>query len=286
MAGERFFDAESPGSTAPARILLERREEGGIETFQLLRRFGYRDARLDEPFIVPADIESFRSDLTSVPVLFTWLVPRTGNHLPAALLHDGLISTPGEPASYLGPAVTREQADRIFRDAMSDLGTGRVRRWLIWTAVALATALTSAEKGGMLPRWRWFGVVAGTLAAVVALGVLATIDLFDGCSVLPWMGGRSWWSELLGGAAFAIVIPALLATLWGRLWRAGLIACVALALLLHVTVLLAALSTVYQLIESPRQALAGARRALTPPVFVAVLALVAVVMVVLWRRCP
>lgn len=287
MAGERFFDAEVEpgGGRAPARIVLERHEDDGVETFAVVRRFGFDDPDMGT-FVVPADVETFRSDLTSVPILFTWLVPRTGNHLPAALLHDGLVHEADEPPSYSGPAVTREQADLIFRNAMSDLGTGRVRRWLIWTAVALATALTSEERGGMQPRWRWFSVVAGSLAAIVALGVLATIDLFDECTILPWMGDGVWWRELMGGAAAAIVIPTLLALAWGRLWRAGLIAGVTLALLLHVTVVLAGLTAVFQFVESPSAALRTLRRAAQPRVAAAAAAFLAVIAAVLVWRCP
>jgi len=281
VAGERFFDAESAGMTGPARICLERHEVDGKETFQIVRRFGFRDKGFDEPFIVPADPEMFRSDLTSVPVLFTWLVPRTGNHLPAALLHDGLVYPPGEPASYTGPEVSREQADGIFRNAMADLGTGWLRRWLVWTAVILATALTDLR-----PRWRWVPVVAGTLAAVSILGVLATIDLFDQCTVLPWMADRSWLGELAYGAMAALGIPLVLSLLWGRLYKAGIVACLALAFLLHVTVLLALLSAVYQVIESPRAAWATVRRYVTPSVLAGVLAYGGMIAFVVWWRCP
>jgi len=284
-AGERFFDAEVTDRRVAPRLLLERHQDEGVETFGVLRKVGFDDPDLGT-FVVPADSETFRSDLTSVPALFTWLVPRTGNHLPAAILHDGLVHDDAEPASYIGPTITREQADLVFRNAMADLGTERVRRWLIWTAVALATALTSTAKGGMQPRWRWFSVVAGTLAAVVALGVLATIDVFDGCTILPWMGDRVWWRELAGGAAGAIVIPAALALAWGRLWRAGLIACITLALLLHATVVLAVLTTLFQFVESPSGTVASVRRAVRLPVIAGLVAFAGVIVAVLWWRCP
>jgi len=244
----RFFDADAELPDQPPRIVLERHEVDGVERFQVLRRFGYLDVHHDAPFIVPADVKSFRSDLTSVPTVFGWLVPRTGNHLPAALLHDGLVYDPGEPRSYVGPVVDREEADRIFRDAMRDLGTGFIRRWLLWTAVTLATATRSLQ-----PRWRWAAVVAGTLSAVAALGLIATLDLLDVFDVLPWMADRPWWIELCLGGVMAVAIPSALSLLWGRLWRAGLIAGVALAVLLHVTLAVAALTGLYQLVErAPR----------------------------------
>ena len=194
---------------------------------------------------MPADLEAFRSDLASVPPVFTWLVPRTGNHVPAALLHDGLVCDPGD-RTYVGPDIDREEADRIFRDGMAHLGVGRIRRRL--------------------------AVVGGTLAGVVGLGVLATVDLFDGCTVLPWMSDRVWWIAVLTGLAFAVAIPVALAVLWGRLWRAGVIARLAFARLLHVSAVLAVLLAPYQVVESPRRAMAAARRVLNAWIVLAVVA--------------
>ena len=94
----RFYDGgtlptaagpgEPPDPGSDPRIVLERHSEEGVETFALERRLAYRDRHLGE-LLVPADA-GFRTDLTSVPALFTWLVPKTGAHLPAALLHDAL----------------------------------------------------------------------------------------------------------------------------------------------------------------------------------------------------
>ena len=41
------------------------------------RRIAYRDRQLGE-LLVPRATATFRTDLTSVPALFTWLVPKTG----------------------------------------------------------------------------------------------------------------------------------------------------------------------------------------------------------------
>src|SRR5690606_28010639 len=108
--------------------------------------------------------------------------PGLGTHLPAVLVHDALVVKPDEGKTHEGPDVDREEADRILRDAMASLGTPLVRRWLMWTAVILATALTT-----ITPRWRWAPLVVGTLAVIGILGVLATVDLLDLASVLPWM---------------------------------------------------------------------------------------------------
>ena len=105
----RFYDGgtlptaagpgEPPDPGADPRIVLERHSEEGVETFALERRLAYRDRHLGE-LLVPADAD-FRTDLTSVPALFTWLVPKTGAHLPAALLHDALVAGRGDPTSYV-----------------------------------------------------------------------------------------------------------------------------------------------------------------------------------------
>lgn len=236
-----FFDAQEGG---PLR--LELRSVDGRD-FHLLRQIGYCSEHYEECFVVPADLRRFTTDLASVPALFTWLVPRSGDFLPAAVLHDALT----RPGAFLGPDRDRDgqpfgrvEADRLFREAMIGLGTGRVRAWLMWAAVTLTTMWHSGRA------WTR-AVLVGLLATVVVLGVLATLDLFDLVEVVPWMGGEStpWWQEVITGAVGAVAIPAVLGASWGRLWRAGVITAVALAFLLHVTVVLALLVGAYQLVE-------------------------------------
>lgn len=218
-----FYDPETGG---PVQVELE---QVGAE-FRLNRRIAYRDPQFTEPFVVPVDLGTFRTDLGSVPWFFQWLVPAIGRDLPAVLLHDGLVRGTGERPTHLGPRVSRERADRVFRDALAVLGIGRLRRWLIWTAVTAATAWTVLR-----PRRRWRTVVATTVGATTVLGVVATLDLLDSWDVLPWMGARRWPVELLGGVVAAAVLAVVLALLWGRLWRAGIVLAAAQALLLHVT---------------------------------------------------
>jgi Na+(H+)/acetate symporter ActP len=92
-------------------------------------------------------------------------------------------------------------------------------------------------------------VAYGTLAVIAALGVIATLDLLDVVDWLPWMGDRPWWLELVGGLAAAVVIPLLLGLAWGRFAVAGAITGIALAVLLHVTAVLAVLTLLYQAAE-------------------------------------
>lgn len=276
--GRRFYDGgvdadadrleipPDPGSDP--QIVLRRVTDAGLEQFEMERRIAYRDRHLGE-LLVPRETGSFRTDLTSVPAIFTWLVPKTGRHLPAALLHDGLVFEPGTPPTYTsteGRVVRRPEADRVLRDAMADTGTGVVRRWLVWSAVTTATMLSGSGTGWTAGRRWYYRVVAAlTVLAVAVLGVLATADLLDlgWAPELPWMGARPWWLELLGGAAGAVVIPAVLGLLWGRFRVAGWVAGISLALLLHVTLVLLALTGLYWAAEwlagrAPRVALGTA----------------------------
>ncbi|GAA1503340.1 DUF1353 domain-containing protein [Nocardioides humi] len=249
---ERFHDE---GSGDPPRIVLERVESGDVhrrtERFRMLHRIAYRDREYGD-LLVPADLDVFETDLTSVPTIFTWLVPRTGRHLPPALLHDGLVHAPDEPASYLsteGHVLDRVAADRVFRAAMRDTDTGPVRSWLIWSAVTLGTIWSGSTTWSPARHLRYRAAAVMTVLVVAVLGVLATLDLFDVIDGVPWMGDRSFAMELVGGLAGAVVVPLLLGLTWGRFAVAGVITGVALAVLLHVTVVLALITLGYQATE-------------------------------------
>lgn len=253
----RFFNADN-GSGSPMEIELKRLFAHDLEEWSLAKRIAYLDRHHTVPFEVPPPPPfDFKSDLTSVPQMFTWLVPKTGTHLPAALLHDGLVWDPKkESQSYVGDTIDRVEADRIFRDAMADLGTPLIRRWLIWTAVSLATV------AGIKPKLRAIACYL-TLGAVVVLGYIATLDLLDQIEVLPWMGHRRWWIELIAGIVMAVVIPAVLSLVWFKKVRwAGFIAGIALAVLLHVTLAIAAATAVYQVAERRQHVFAPPRTAI------------------------
>jgi hypothetical protein len=261
----RFYDGgldadaehtgEPPDPSADPQIVLVRVAEHGHEQFAMQRRIAYRDRHLGE-LLVPRVTSTFRSDLTSVPALFTWLVPKTGLHLPATLLHDGLIHPPDDVTyvSTEGHVVLRAEADRILRDAMADAGTALIRRWLVWSAVATATMLGGAGTGWSKGEALRYRVTAALTVLVVAvLGVCATLDLFDvrvaGVPELPWMGDRGWFAELAGGLAGAVVVPLFLSLLWGPFRIAGAVVGVTLAVLLHVTVALLGLTAAYRVLE-------------------------------------
>ncbi|MCY7300831.1 MAG: DUF1353 domain-containing protein [Ilumatobacteraceae bacterium] len=240
----RFYDPDAePGERWC--VVLRHADDEAREEWYLERRLAYRDRHLGD-IVVPRDKRTFTTDLTSVPQLFTWLVPRTGTHLAAALVHDALtppFSQDDEPDWVVPPnAVTQMQADRVFRDAMADLGTPLIRRWMVWSAVSVPTAWEVSKLRASLGY--------ASLLAIALLGWFATIDLFDQGEWMPWMGNHKWYVELVFGGIGAVVIPLILSVLWPTgLRKAGAITGVALAALLHVTIAVGAVTFVYQFAE-------------------------------------
>lgn len=254
-----FYDGGLPpgGSRPelPAKVMLERIEDlsGGVarEAFRMLRRIAYRDEEYGE-ILVPDDLDTFETDFASVPTLLTWLVPRTGAHLPAALLHDGLVGRRDYVATELPDTdpIDRVGADLVFRRAMRDSYIPLIRRWLVWSAVTLGTIWHGSKSWTRRVHLRYLIAALGSLTIVAGLGVIATLDLFDVVAWLPWMGaGRGFLLELVGGLAGAIVIPLLLGLTWGRFAIAGAVTGIALAVLLHVTALLLGVTALYQVAE-------------------------------------
>jgi len=256
----RFYDGGTadtpPVPERPPLIVLSRELGEDIREFRMTRRIAYQDRFLGE-LLVPANLHAFETDLTSVPAVFAWLVPKTGAHLPATLLHDGLVYSPGQPPSYIstdGHDIDRAEANRVFRDAMADTGTGVVRRWLMWSAVTAATMIHG--RGTHWSSWRklHYRIAAlGTIAAIALLGIAATADLFDvrppWIPPVPWMGEQGTVAELVAGGSAAVTLPFLLALTWGRFWKAGAILGISLALLLHVSIAIVGLTLLYQVLE-------------------------------------
>ena len=255
-----FYDGGLPGSSPRpdlrAKVMLERveRESGGLarESFRMLRRIAYRDEEYGE-ILVPADLEAFDTDFASVPALLTWLVPKTGAHLPAALIHDGMVGGRDYVATAYPPdadPIDRVAADLVFRRAMRDSYIPLIRRWLVWSAVSLGTIRHGSGSWSPARKLRSGLAAFGSLIVIAVLGVIATLDLFDVVDWLPWMGAdRGFVTELVGGLAGAVVVPLVLGLAWGRFAIAGAVTGIALAVLLHVTAILLLLTGLYQLAE-------------------------------------
>lgn len=243
----------------PAQVMLWRVvTPAGKEEFALLATVSYFDQDHKRTITVPHAFNEYTTDLTSVPAWFTWLVPKSGTHLPAALVHDGLVCDPDANPTYSvdppGDPIDRIDADVIFRNAMRDAHVGLVRRWLVWAAVTTAS-LWLGPRRGWAPWKKWYFrvVIAVLLGSIAYLGLCATAQLFDRDYAwlwnIPWMPEGSWRDEIGYGLAGAIVLPSVLSFTWGPYWRAGLIAGVALAALFHVTLAIGLLALAYQGLE-------------------------------------
>ncbi len=128
-----------------------------------LAPFPYAGAR--DEWTVPA---GFRTDLTSVPRPFRWLIDVGGDHAPAAVLHDYLtrsdwrcrfcwrplteLSDDDDDPAVHGheprvadlPPVSRSDADGIFRRVLHELGVSAPRRWLMWAGVRIGCGMQGA----------------------------------------------------------------------------------------------------------------------------------------------
>jgi hypothetical protein len=89
--------------------------------WQLVNDLVYRGNK--DVFTVPA---GFKTDFASVPKLFWNILPPTGRYTKAAVLHDWLYST---------HAVSKEDADGIFRRVMEEEKVGTIKRNIMWLAV-------------------------------------------------------------------------------------------------------------------------------------------------------
>lgn len=139
--------------------------EAGDDNWKLTAPLRYSAAY--QSFEIPATAET---DFASVPIVFQWLVPRSGRYTKAAVLHDFLWRTPVD-------GVSRGDADGIFRRCMRELGVPLLRRWLMWGGVRLGSLWKSRlrDKPGDLPRVALIVVFPGSF--VVAAGIVVAIFL-------------------------------------------------------------------------------------------------------------
>ncbi len=203
----RFY---RPGTRDEAVFVLERLDR---RNYRIREQFEYVD-HLGVVYTVPADVdsESNKTDMASVPLFLTWLVPKDGRHTPAALLHDALIGG-RQGVEYLtstGDQVDEAHADYVFREAMKDLDVAQVRRWLMWTAVALRTASYTQDDDVQTPRWIPVGVAIVATVALALVSAVMALDVPDlGTVELPWLGDRRWPVEI-GAAVIQIAVGSIL----------------------------------------------------------------------------
>ena len=109
-------------------------------TWELLKDVVYKDR--DVEYRVPV---GYHTDFASVPRATSWLYPRTGAYSAAAIIHDWLI-TDMLPTGY----VESNHVDRVFRDAMKELGVPLARRWVMWAGVRLGAIGNKNRRSGSL----------------------------------------------------------------------------------------------------------------------------------------
>jgi hypothetical protein len=187
-----FLKLEGEGPGDPEVAL----KQVGPNSFQLLHGFRYQVPPNGAIHLVPAHdpdqpptAPNNSTDLASVPFWLWWFVASYGLHTRAALLHDQLVDV---------QQIDRVEADRVFRLALEESKVRWMRRWLMWTAVSIATmALKTRAR---------FAAFVGTL--VLFAGLLAAWPL-GWLSDLP--GDTPAWVPALAvfvaGFAFGLLWP-------------------------------------------------------------------------------
>ena len=148
------------------------------------------------------------TDLASIPRFMRWFENSYGTHSLAALVHDELI-TGDANGGRLGSDTL---SDRFFREMMRAAGVPWLKRWIMWSAVALRTRFAAG------------GLRRSSVVVWIALSVAGLSAATD--AVGAWAFG--WPSPLdpLWLLVIAGLLPLLAAGLWGRQWGAGLVSAV------------------------------------------------------------
>jgi hypothetical protein len=181
------------------RIHLVQRAPG---TFQLTQQFSYLEPgrHESERITIRAHDESKpakganASDLASIPPFLWGLISNHGRHTAPALMHDQHWWECLNPDRSIWIAQRRE-ADRVFRVALREGDTSAVRAAILWSSVSI-------ERYWGPRRWQ---AVAMAVQVVLGVGVIYLgIAAILGAAGLPLMLG------------LLVVLPALLALVWGR----------------------------------------------------------------------
>jgi hypothetical protein len=101
-------------------------EREGRTTAIVTQGFKYIHQPSDAEVVVP---ESYVTDFASIPAIARGLFPPFGRHAKAAVLHDWLY--------HVGQPGLKDFSDRIFLDAMDELGVSWARRQTMYRAVRL-----------------------------------------------------------------------------------------------------------------------------------------------------
>lgn len=128
----------------------------------------------------------YRTDVTSSPRVTAPLVPRTGRHSLASILHDRLLEL------VRAGALSSVDADGLYRLVLAEAGVPPVKRWLMWTGVRWAALFSPYRRAGW---WRTFPAVLGvTVIAFIPVGIMVlangTVLILYGIAESIATGGR------------------------------------------------------------------------------------------------
>ncbi|MEE3853126.1 DUF1353 domain-containing protein [Gordonia sp. LSe1-13] len=156
------------------------------------------------------------TDLATIPRFLRWFENSYGKHTLAAMIHDELITEQPDRGALGSDSLS----DRFFREMMRSSGVPFLRRWIIWSAVALRTRWVA----GGLRMWSVVGwlvlSVVGISCAALAVGSLVFDLSWPTLTVaLSWPNASTYW--LLGVAVILIFVAA---PLWGNQIGAGIVA--------------------------------------------------------------
>jgi hypothetical protein len=104
----------------------------GGKWFRLMCNINYV-TREGSVIIIPAGTYT---DFASIPRGLRWLIPRVGDHGKAAVVHDYLCDQCNRGIG------TRKRADRIFIEAMEELGVGWLKRRIMYAGVRAYSKVT------------------------------------------------------------------------------------------------------------------------------------------------
>lgn len=150
------------------------------ENWETLQDFTYTANK--QTFTVPA---GSKTDFASQPRTLAWLIPKAGDSVPAAILHDHLWRKEA-PAGR----ITYREADGILRQALRRRNVPFILRWLAWTAVRWGSL---TRPGGTKDWWKDTPLVlTWTLLALPvvlppAITVAAALIVIQLAETLTWL---------------------------------------------------------------------------------------------------
>jgi len=171
------------------------------------------------------------TDMASIPRFMRWFETTYGPHTLAAIIHDQLIVN--EPNA--GALSSDTLSDRFFREMMRSAGVPWLKRWIMWSAVALRS------------RWAAGGLRRLSLGIWIALAIAGSAAFVNAAGAVLFGWAHPVDSSLL--VLIAGMLPFASAPLWGKQYGASLVAAIAALWILPAAAFAALGYVVYQCLE-------------------------------------